>query len=330
MIKDDFFKTLVSPWLWGVVLLGAMLPMVLSSYHTHILTIALVYVALASAWNIVGGMSGQISLAHSLFIGTGAMLSAALLVKLGINMWAGLVIAATTAGLFGAIIAWIDFRFQLGHLSFVLITLAFAEMASIVVEGWDFLGGASGLLLPQDAGNFLDFQFGGGRGAFWVMLGLATIIVLVNVAILNSPLGYYLRTIRDNEKAAQAIGVNVLRHKTTAMVISAVLTSIVGTAYVRYLTFADPYLLASPVITIEIVLFATVGGLGRAYGPALGALLLVPLGEVLRGKLGGAVPGLHYFIYGIVVIVVILATPSGLLPLFERLFWRRNRMLPKS
>ncbi len=330
MIKDDFFKTLASPWLWGIVLLGAMLPMVLSSYYTHILTIALVYVALASAWNIVGGMSGQISLAHSLFIGTGAMMSAALLVKLGINMWTGLVIAAATAGLLGAIIAWIDFRFQLGHLSFVLITLAFAEMASIVVEGWEFLGGASGLLLPQDTGNFLDFQFGGGRGAFWVMLGLATIIVLVNVAILNSPLGYYLRTIRDNEKAAQAIGVNVLRHKTTAMVISAVLTSIVGTAYVRYLTFADPYLLASPVITIEIVLFATVGGLGRAYGPALGALLLVPLGEVLRGKLGGAVPGLHYFIYGIVVIVVILATPSGLLPLFERLFWQRNRMLPKS
>ena len=330
MIREDFFKTLASPWLWGIVALSALLPFVLTSYHIHILTIALVYVGLASAWNIVGGMSGQISLAHSLFIGTGAMLSSALLVKLGINMWAGLVIAAATAGMLGAIIAWIDFRFQLGHLSFVLITLAFAEMASIVVEGWDFLGGASGLLLPRDTGNILAFQFGGGRGAFWVMLGLATLIVLANVAILNSPLGYYLRTIRDNEKAAQAIGVNVLRHKTIAMVISAVLTSIVGTAYVRYLTFADPYLLASPVITIEIVLFATVGGLGRAYGPALGALLLVPLGEVLRGKLGGVVPGLHYFIYGIVVIVVILATPNGLLPLFERLLRRRSPKLPKT
>lgn len=319
MIKEDFLKTLASPWLWGIVVLGAMLPFLLTSYHTHIMTITLVYVALASAWNIVGGMSGQISLAHSLFIGTGAMLSAALLVKLGINMWAGLVIAAAVAGLLGAIIAWIDFRFQLGHLSFVLITLAFAEMGSIVVEGWDFLGGASGLLLPRDTGNFLAFQFGGGRGAFWIMLGLATVIVLVNVAILNAPLGYYLRTIRDNEKAAQAIGVNVLRHKTVAMVISAVLTSIVGTAYVRYLTFADPYLLASPVITIEIVLFATVGGLGRAYGPALGALLLVPLGEVLRGKLGGAVPGLHYFIYGLTVIAVILITPQGLLSVLEQL-----------
>jgi branched-chain amino acid transport system permease protein len=327
VIREGFFKTLGSPWLWGILALGAALPFVLTSYHVHILTIALVYVALASAWNIVGGMGGQISLAHSLFIGTGAMLSAALLVKLGINMWAGLVIAAATAGMLGAIIAWIDFRFQLGHLSFVLITLAFAEMAAIVVEGWDFLGGASGLLLPRDTGDVLAFQFGSGRGAFWVMLGLAALTVLVNVAVLNAPLGYYLRTIRDNEKAAQAIGVNVLRHKMTAMAISAVLTSIVGTAYVRYLTFADPYLLASPVITIEIVLFATVGGLGRAYGPALGALLLVPLGEVLRGKLGGTVPGLHYFIYGIVVIVVILATPRGLLPLLERIWWRGRAKL---
>ncbi|MEZ0221603.1 branched-chain amino acid ABC transporter permease [Tardiphaga sp. 1201_B9_N1_1] len=326
-MRDEFYKTLASPIWWGALVIAAIMPFVLSSYYVHILTLALVYVALASSWNIVGGMAGQISLAHSLFIGIGSMFSAALLLKLGINMWLGLVISAVISGILGAVIAWIDFRFQLGHLSFVLITLAFAEMGSIVVEGWDFLGGASGLLLPKDTGNFLAFQFGGGHGAFWMMLGLAAICVLVNVAILNSPLGYYLRTIRDNEKAAQAIGVNILRYKITAMVISAMLASVVGTAYVRYLTFADPYLLISPVITIEIVLFATVGGLGRAYGPALGALLLVPLGEILRGKLGSTLPGLHYFIYGIVVISVILVTPRGLLPLFERL-WARARPQP--
>jgi branched-chain amino acid transport system permease protein len=323
-MREEFYNTLKSPVWWGVLALAALVPLLLPSYYVHILTLSLVYVALASSWNIVGGMAGQISLAHSLFIGTGAMLSTALLLKLGINMWLGLLISAAISGLLGAIIAWVDFRFQLGHLSFVLITLAFAEMGSIVVDGWEFLGGASGLLLPRDTGDFFAFQFGGGSGAFWVMLVLAAVCVLVSVAILNAPLGYYLRTIRDNEKAAQAIGVNILRYKITAMVISAVLASVVGTAYVRYLTFADPYLLVSPVITIEIVLFATVGGLGRAYGPALGALLLVPLGEVLRGKLGSTLPGLHYFIYGIVVIAVILVTPRGLLPLFER-FWARFR-----
>jgi branched-chain amino acid transport system permease protein len=307
-------------------MLAALLPLVLSNYYLHIVILSLVYVALASSWNIVGGMAGQISLAHSLFIGIGAMLSSALLLKLGINMWLGLLISAAISAALGAIIAWIDFRFRLGHLSFVLITLAFAEMGGIIVEGWDFLGGASGLMLPRDTGNYLAFQFGGGRGAYWVMLALAAICVLINVAILNAPLGYYLRTIRDNEKAAQAIGVNILRYKIAAMVISAALASVVGTAYVRYMTFADPYLLISPVITIEIVLFATVGGLGRAYGPALGALLLVPLGEILRGKLGSTLPGLHYFIYGVVVIAVILLTPRGLLSFFELMWshWRRR------
>jgi branched-chain amino acid transport system permease protein len=325
-MREEFYRTLSSPVWWGVLMLAALLPLVLSNYYLHIVILSLVYVALASSWNIVGGMAGQISLAHSLFIGIGAMLSSALLLKLGINMWLGLLISAAISAALGAIIAWIDFRFRLGHLSFVLITLAFAEMGGIIVEGWDFLGGASGLMLPRDTGNYLAFQFGGGRGAYWVMLALAAICVLINVAILNAPLGYYLRTIRDNEKAAQAIGVNILRYKIAAMVISAALASVVGTAYVRYMTFADPYLLISPVITIEIVLFATVGGLGRAYGPALGALLLVPLGEILRGKLGSTLPGLHYFIYGVVVIAVILLTPRGLLSFFELMWshWRRR------
>ncbi len=325
-MREEFYKTLSSPVWWGVLALAALLPLVLSSYYLHIVILSLVYVALASSWNIVGGMAGQISLAHSLFIGIGAMLSSALLLKLGINMWLGLLISAAISAVLGAVIAWIDFRFRLGHLSFVLITLAFAEMGGIIVEGWDFLGGASGLMLPRDTGNFLAFQFGGGHGAYWVMLALAAICVLINVAILNAPLGYYLRTIRDNEKAAQAIGVDILRYKITAMVISAALASVVGTAYVRYMTFADPYLLISPVITIEVVLFATVGGLGRAYGPALGALLLVPLGEILRGKLGSTLPGLHYFIYGVVVIAVILLTPRGLLSCFELMWshWQRR------
>ena len=127
-MKVGFYDTLKSPICWGVIAIVAMMPFLLSSYHLAIFTLTLVYVALASSWNIVGGMAGQISLAHSLFTGIGAMLASALLLKLGVNMWLGLLIAALVSGLLGAIIAWIDFRFQLGHLSFVLITLAFAEM----------------------------------------------------------------------------------------------------------------------------------------------------------------------------------------------------------
>ncbi|MDX2203141.1 MAG: branched-chain amino acid ABC transporter permease [Hyphomicrobiaceae bacterium] len=319
-MNDSLRRTLASPVFWLAFVGIACLPLVLQSYYLHIVILALIYVALASAWNIVGGVAGQISLAHSLFVGMGAMVASALLLKLGVNMWLGALIAAALSAALGAMIAFLDWRFRLGHLSFALVTLAFAEMGEIVVIGWDFLGGASGLFLPRDTGAFGQFQFGGGEGVLWAMLVLATVSILVNVAILGAPLGYYLRSIRDNEQAAQAIGVRLLRNKMLAMMISAVLTSLVGTVYARYLTFADPYLLVSPVITIEIVLFATVGGLGRAWGPALGALLLVPLGEVLRGKLGGVLPGLHYFIYGLIVILVIRLSPAGLLPLGERLW----------
>lgn len=319
-MNPELFRTLRSPYLWIGLVAVALLPLALPNYYLHIATLTLVYIALASSWNIVGGIAGQLSLAHSLFVGTGGMLASALLLKMGVNMWAGMAIAAAVSAALGAAIAWLDFRFRLGHLTFALITLAFAEMAEIVVIGWEFLGGASGLFLPKDTGQFTQFQFGGVQGSFWIMLTLAVIAIGVNLVVLNAPLGYYLRSIRDNENAAQAIGVGLLGNKIKAMVISAVLTSIIGTAYARYLTFADPYLLASPVLTIEIVLFATVGGLGRAFGPALGALLLVPLGEVLRGKLGGVLPGLHYFIYGATVIAVIMLSPRGLLPVLQSWF----------
>lgn len=323
-MKPEFWRTLVSPYFLAGLIALAVLPLLLPSYYLHIATLTLIYVALGAAWNIVGGMTGQISLAHSLFVGAGSMLASALLLHSGVNMWVGALIAAIVSGVLGALVAWIDFRFRLGHLSFALITLAFAEVGELVVTGWEYLGGASGLYLPKDEGRFLQFQFGGASGNYWAILIMAALCVIVNLAILNSRLGYFLRSIRDNESAAQALGVALLKNKVIAMVISAVLSSLVGTLYARYLTFADPNLLASPTLTVEIVLFATVGGLGTTFGPFVGAALLVPMGEILRGKLGGSLPGLHAFIYGLVVIVVILALPRGLAPAIGNLFKRKR------
>ncbi len=321
-MKPDFFRILISPWMGVGLVIVASFPFWLPSYHLHIAILTLIYVALAYAWNIVGGLAGQISLAHSLFVGTGALFAAALNLNLGINLWAAGLIAAAVAAVFGVAIAWIEFRFKLTHLSFALITLACAEVGELVVLGSDFLGGASGLSLPRDKGDLSQFMFGGSNGYFWLMLVLAFLCFVINLAVMNAPLGYFLRAIRDNENAAQAVGVRLLRNKAIAMALSAALSSLIGTAYARYLTFADPYLLASPVLVIEIVLFTTVGGLGTIFGPLIGSGVLVPVGELLRGSLGGVLPGLHQFIYGVAVVVVILALPRGLTPAF-RVLWRR-------
>jgi branched-chain amino acid transport system permease protein len=240
-----------------------------------------------------------------------------------VNLWAAAAAAALLAAALGAFVAWVDDRFSLGHLSFALITLAFAEIGELVVLGWDFLGGASGLYLPTDQGRLLAFEFGGARGYFWLLLALAAICFLANFAVLNSALGYTLRAIRDNERAAQAVGIGLLRNKALAMALSAALTSLVGSAYARYASFVDPYVFASPAVIIEVVLIATIGGLGTPYGPLAAASLLVPMAELVRAHLGGVAPGLHYFIYGLLIVVVIRLMPQGLVPWLSALRTRR-------
>jgi len=324
-MKPEFFRLLRSLRFWVVVLAAASLPLWLPSYHLSVAILALVYVGMALAWNVVGGIGGQISLVHSVFLGIGAHLAAALFLTYGVNLWLAAALAAGLAALLGVFVAYVDHRFHLGHLSFALITLAFAEIGELIVLGWDFVGGASGLNLPRDQGRFARFEFGGARGYFWLVLVLAVACFLANLAVLNSKLGYRLRAIRDNENAAQAVGIPLLRTKATGMAISAALMALVGTAYARYTTFIDPYVFASPAIIIEVVLIATIGGLGTPYGPLVAAAFLVPLGEYVRGELGGVAPGLHFFIYGLLIVIVIRLMPQGVVPWLQGIARRRRQ-----
>jgi branched-chain amino acid transport system permease protein len=148
-MSPAFLDALRTPWLWFAVVVVASFPWWLSSYHLGIAILALLYVSLALAWNIVGVMAVQISLAHSVFIGMGAVVATALNLRLGINLWFGLAICGLGAAILGVFLALLDSRFRLAHLSFALITLAFAEIGELVVTGSDFLGGASGLFFRK-------------------------------------------------------------------------------------------------------------------------------------------------------------------------------------
>ncbi len=324
-MKPEFFQMLRSPITLTVVALCLCMPFILPAYYLHLAILCLIYIGLSLSWNIIGGIAGQFSLAHSLFVAIGAIFTSALVMNVGLNMWLAIGIATVFAIVVGTAISWLNFRFKLGPLSFALITLAFAEMAQLLVVGWDFLGGASGIYLPKDVGRLSQFQFGSAQNYYWLFLALALLAQMVNLAILNAPLGYYLRALRDNENAAQAVGVAVLRNQTIAMIISAVLCMWVGAAYARYMSYIDPYLFASPTLTIEVVLFVTVGGLGTRFGPLIGTLVLLPIGELLRAHLGGALPGIHYVIYGVVVVLIILFQPRGIAPAIERMFARGSR-----
>lgn len=298
--------------IFGIVLIASMI-LWLPEYYLNIAVKTLFYVGVALAWNLVGGIAGQFSLGHSLFIGLGALLPAAMLLKSGINIWVGMGLAALVSALLGVALSWIAFRFRLGHLFFALITLAFGELGLLLVLGTEYLGAASGLFLPTGGSAFESVRLNFTGQSFLTLLAGALLAFGVCAWVVRSKLGYYLGAIRNNEDAAQAIGIDLFKYKTIAMVLSAILSSILGTLYARYSGFVDPNVYASPLIIVEIILFTVIGGLGTLWGPVLGAVLMVPLGEVLRGSFGDTLPGLHFVIYGLLIIVVIRLLPDGLI-----------------
>ncbi len=305
----------------GLTLLA--LPLAATSYQTHILILIAFYGVLALAWNVLGGMAGQISLGHSLFIGIGAYVSTILYLWLGISPWLGMIASAALGAAIGTALSYVVFHRRLTGIYFALVTLAFAEMAYYLVANLDALGASNGLSIPPTSSP-ASFQFSSKAAYYYVALGLLAVTVAVSLAIRRSRLGYLLSAIRQNERAAAALGINVVAGKLAAAAISGALAAAAGTFYAQYLLFIDPDSLLGLSFSVESLTYAFVGGLGTTLGPLLGAAILVPISEALRSLLGGRFAGAHLIIYGIILIVVVRLAPDGLAGPLSRA-WRRRR-----
>jgi branched-chain amino acid transport system permease protein len=285
----------------------------LPGYYGGVATKTMIYIGLATAWNIVGGIGGQLSLGHSVFIGLGALLPAAMFLKLSVPFWIGVPCAGAVSAAIGAAISWMTCRFRLGHLYFALVTLAIGELGRIIVIGTDFLGGASGLLVKYRPFSIAGLEITVAAQNVFLALCFAIFAVLTSLAILRSKLGYQLRALKGNENAAIAIGIDLLRSKVIAMTISAILSSLGGSVLAHYDGFVDPEVVASPILIISIALFTVVGGAGTLWGPVIGVGLLFPLGEILRGSLANSLPGLHLVLFGVILVAVIRLMPNGMI-----------------
>ena len=142
---------------------------------------------------------------------------------------------------------------------------------------------------------------------------------------MNSKIGLYLRVIRDNERIAKAVGVDTMRYKLIALIISGALTAIAGAIWVQYYRFVEPQTF-SPHLGIVVILMTVVGGIGTLWGPVVGAVILIPVGEVLRILFPG-LPGLNFILYGVIVMVLLLTLRSGIIPWFTQ---RRRRRQQKT
>lgn len=285
-----------------------------SNFVFHLFILICSYAALASAWNIVGGFAGQLSLGHAVFYGTGAYVSTLLMLHLNLSPWIGMFAGAAASIVLAVIISWPCFRLR-GPF-FALATIAVLEVVRLlVINQHDFTGGAAGLAVPLKLGaEWMLFR------ARWpyllIAFGFLAITLLVSWKIKHSRLGYYLIAVREREDAAQAVGVNAVKVKLIAIVLSAALTSLIGSFHAMYLTYIEPGAMFSLELSIQIAMFALIGGLGTLSGPLIGTVIVLPLAELARGWLGDVGSGVHGLVYGLVLVAFVLTIPQGLVGRF--------------
>lgn len=281
-----------------------------SSYLFHIAVLLCVFGGLATAWNIVGGYAGQISLGHAVFYGIGSYSAVILLNTHGLTPWLGMLAGMAISAVVAVVISWPTFRLKGPFFS--LVTIAILEVVRLLaIHAQGLTGGSSGLTVPLEIGlKWMVFRER--EHAYLLALGFLAVALLVAWMIRRHRMGYYLLAIREREDAARAIGVNTVSTRIGAMVVSAVLTSMIGSYYAMYLTFIDPDATFSLVISIQIAMFALIGGLGTVFGPLLGALVVLPIAELVRGWLSAYANGIHGAVYGLVLVLAVLWFPRGL------------------
>ena len=311
----------------------------------HVMILALLFAAMGSAWNILGGYAGQISIGHGVYFGIGAYTVAFFYTNYLISPWLTWPIALVLTALAAVLIGIPTFRLR-GHY-FVLSSVFIVDAVFIIVSNWDLVGGAIGIEYPiyrepDLMGSILSMQFHGSKlPYYYAALALFLVSFCIAWRIPYMPLGFYLRAIRENQEAAQSLGVDTARYKLIALIISATITTACGIFYAQYVLYVEPTATISIIISLEIAFVAIFGGIGTLWGPVLGAFIIVPLTELLRQNFSGAIaPGigsdptfgdqvsfylsggggnLDLLVYGLLVMIIARFQPNGLLGLFRRL-----------
>lgn len=278
---------------------------------------------LAMSWNVMMGFAGQLSLGHALYFGLGAYTGAALSTHFGLSPWLAMPVAAALAAGAGAAIGFLGFRFGIKGVYFALLTIAFAEFTRILFDHWGWVGGSSGLFLAVE--NRADSDLWMLRGAptmfYYVMLGMLAAGLALSHLLLRRRIGYYWQAIREDQEAAETLGIDAFRYKILAVMVSAAMTATAGVVYAFYYNNLYPDTTFSIHRSVELMLGAIVGGIGTLTGPVLGAGILLVLGEGLTAATEAwRVDGIKQFFYGLFLLAIILYRPSGVWP------WLRDRL----
>jgi len=294
------------------ILLGAVPSITSNSYALHLLIIILFHAVLSEAWNILGGFAGQFSLGHAAFFGLGAYSSTLLFISWRTSPWLGMFIGAGFAVASSLFIGFLCFRLRGPFFS--LVTIAFGEVLRLLFLNWGALtGGPVGLLVPLMGDSPINFQFLSRKPYYYIIFFIMLAVTCVTYKIRNSQIGLYFIAIREDEDAAQSLGIDIVRYKLIALAVSVFFTAIAGTFYAQYILFLHPDSAMSLDFSVEIALPAIIGGMGTICGPLIGSFILTPISEFIRALLGGGYAGVYLIIHGGILILTVLSAPSGVL-----------------
>jgi len=299
------------------------LPFMVGNYALSVATLILYFAYTGQAWNVMMGFAGQLSLGHALYVGVGAYAAGALFFHYGIGPWAGLWLAILLCVALGLLIGFLAFRFAISGVYFALLTIAFAEFTRIGFDHLDWTGGPGGMFLrvaQRDTWDLANFR-GPPLMYYYAMLALTAGAFLACFLLLRSKAGYYWQAIRENEEAAQALGINSFRWKMLAVAISSAMTAVSGVFFAFYYNNLFPEQIFHISRSIEIILGPVIGGVGTLFGPVLGAAVLTLLSDGITeglALLGWEIPGIKQVFYGLVLLAVVMFLPHGIWPTLAR------------
>jgi branched-chain amino acid transport system permease protein len=293
------------------------------SFALHVLILVAFWTLLGAAWNVLGGLAGQVSFGHAALVGVGAYTTMILHLKLGIAPWWGVAAGGAAAALASVPVGLLCFRLRGPYFS--LATLAVAELVKLVALNFEALtNGAQGFLITSlpplsVAGHAVDWE---SKTPFYVAAVLLAALALASTAWLRgSRLGAWLVAIREDEDAAEAIGIDTARAKVLTLAHSAALAGLGGGFYATYFRYVDPDAVCNLGLSMEMVFIAMVGGLGTVGGPLAGAVFLTALGELVRERFASG----HLVVYGLFMMLVIRFMPEGIWGRVRRLLARPGR-----
>ena len=295
---------------------AALAPAVISSkFQLDVLTLIFFTAYIGQSWNILGGYAGQFSFGGVMFFGTGAYTSSILLTSFGVPPIIGIFAAIFMGAFLGLIVGYLSFRSGLRGSYFALITLAFAELLRVLANSVEFTGGGVGLFLTYAPGLH-NLQFNSPTGFYYFSLVLLVISLAIAMWLERSRFGAQLVAIRENEDAAEALGIDTLKCKVYAIMIMGGMGGAAGTFYAQKYLYIDPPISYSIALSVEMLLVTIVGGMGTVFGPLVGSFFLHIVNEFARHFID--TPGVSLIVYGFILILIISFLPNGLVSLFRK------------